>query len=190
MERTALDLSVAPQTLAKPREGVFASRVTAYIWVILAVSLASYAVWLHTRSIFACQARGYTTDRYLASCNGANYADYEHGAFWYDLEPAALAAAAKADVIFLGNSRLQVALSTPATADWFSAASASYYLMGFSYFENMVFEGEILRRIHPRASVYVIDLDDFFARSDSIPMNTILHDPMARRLIPLTQGDL
>ncbi len=180
MEGTALDLPVTPQMSAKPREGLFANWPMMYIWIVLAATLGSYGIWLHTRSIFACQGRGYTSDRYLASCNGANYADYEHGAFWYDLEPSALAAAAKTDVLFLGNSRLQVAFSTPATVDWFSAASASYYLMGFSYFENAVFEGELLRRIHPQASVYVIDLDDFFAPFDSIPMKAIRHDPMSR----------
>ena len=181
MERTALDLPLAPPTLAKKtREGLFFNSFSMYICVLLAVSLASYAVWLHTRSIFACSARGYTSDRYLASCNGGNYADYEHGAFWFELEPSALAAAANADVLFLGNSRLQVAFSAPATADWFATAGASHYLMGFGYYENALFEGELLRRIYPRASVYVININDFFARSESVPMYTILHDPMAR----------
>ncbi|HEY1453200.1 MAG TPA: hypothetical protein VGF57_07030 [Roseiarcus sp.] len=175
-----MDLPLAPGTLAKPREGLFVSKYSIYICIVLAVALASYGGWLHTRSIFACPARGYTSDRYLASCNGGNYSDYEHGAFWFALEPGALAAAAKADVLFLGNSRLQVAFSAPATADWFSAASARHYLMGFGFFENVLFEGELLRRIQPRASVYVINLDDFFAHSESLPMNTILHDPMSR----------
>jgi hypothetical protein len=67
-------------------------------------------------------------------------------------------AAAKADVLFLGNSRLKVAFSTPATADWFSAALARHCLMGFDFFENVLFEGELLRRIHRSASVYVINL--------------------------------
>src|SRR5271156_3664220 len=81
MERTALNLSLPPQTLAKPREGIFASHLTPYICVVLVVALASYGYWLKTRSIFACQAPGYSADRYLAYCGGGNYADYEHGAF-------------------------------------------------------------------------------------------------------------
>ena len=34
-------------------------------------------------------------------------------------------------------SRLR--FSTAATADWFKHASAHYYLLGFSYFENALF---------------------------------------------------
>jgi hypothetical protein len=83
-------------------------------------------------------------------------------------------------VLFLGNSRLQVALSTAATVDWFSEESARYYLMGFSYYENMVFAEELLRAIRPRARVFVINVDDFFDKSESPPVKTILHDPGAR----------
>ena len=68
-------------------------------------------------------------------------------------------------MLFLGNSRLQFAFSTSATADWFSAASARYYLLGFSYFENMIFVEPLLRKIRPRAKVYVINVDDFFDRT-------------------------
>ena len=34
-----------------------------------------------------------------------SYGDYDHGAIWFGLEPAADAAAANAQVLFLGNSR-------------------------------------------------------------------------------------
>ena len=83
-------------------------------------------------------------------------------------------------MLFLGNSRLQFAFSTAATADWFSAASARYYLLGFTYFENMIFAEELLRKIRPQAKVYVINVDDFFDRSETPPVKTILHDPTAR----------
>src|SRR6185312_8235762 len=67
--------------LARPREGLLAGRFTLYIGIVLLAALASGAYWLKTRSIFACQAPGYSADRYLAYCGGANYADFEHGAF-------------------------------------------------------------------------------------------------------------
>jgi hypothetical protein len=60
MERTALNLSVTPQTLAKPWAGVFANNLKLYIGVLLVVAVASYAFWLNTRFIFACQASGYS----------------------------------------------------------------------------------------------------------------------------------
>jgi hypothetical protein len=161
-------------------KGLFVQRPAVYICAILAAALLAYEYQLRTQSIFSCQADGYNTDRYLAYCNGTSYADYEHGAFQFDLEPSVRDFARDADVLFLGNSRLQVAFSTSATVDWFSAASARYYLMGFSYFENVIFAEALLRKIRPRAGVYVINVDNFFDRLESVPVKTIFHDPEAR----------
>ncbi|HTZ69006.1 MAG TPA: hypothetical protein VMB83_16370 [Roseiarcus sp.] len=180
MDQTALDSTVAPKTSAKARAGLFAGQSTLYIGIVLLAAFASYAYWLKTRSIFACQAPGYTADRYLAYCGGANYADFEHGAFYFNLEPPALDYARNADVLVLGNSRLQVALSNEATGDWFKQASARYYLLAFSYNEDMVFTEDLLRRMNPRASVYIINVDDFFERRETAAAKTILHDPDAR----------
>ncbi len=166
--------------MSKKREGLFAARPAIYICVILGAILVALTYKVRTYTIFACQADGYSSDRYIAYCNGAGYADYEHGAFWFGLEPVAQDFAQNADVLFLGSSRLQVALSTAATARWFSAASVRYYLLGFSYNGNVIVADELLRRIRPRARVYVINVDDFFERSESPPMKTILHDPNAR----------
>jgi hypothetical protein len=180
MIKTALDLPVMSKTWTKAWEGVSASQPMIYICVVLVAALVAYVYEFRTGTIFSCQADGYNTDRYLAYCNGAHYADYEHGAFYFDLEPSVQKFASDADVLFLGNSRLQVGFSTAATADWFSAASARYYLMGFSYYENVIFAEKLLRRIRPRARVYVINVDDFFDRSETPPVETILHDPEAR----------
>jgi hypothetical protein len=163
------------------RDSLFAYRLTLYICVLLAASVGAYGYWVRTHTIFACQASGYSAERYLAYCNGANYAEYEHGAFYFNLEPFVQDSVRNADVLFLGNSRLQVAFSTVPTAQWFSTNSARYYLLGFSYFENALFEGKLLSRIHhPRAKVYIINLDDFFDNSETIPVHMILHDPKAR----------
>src|SRR5271156_5831371 len=180
MIKTALGLPMRPKTWARAWEGLLASHPTIYICVILVAALVSYAYWLRTYSIFSCQADGYSSDRYLAYCGGTHYADYEHGAYWFDLEPSARIFARNADVLFLGNSRIQVALSTTTTANWFSAASVRYYLLGFSYSTNVLFTEELLHKIRPRARVYVINVDDFFERFETPPVKTILHDPEAR----------
>jgi hypothetical protein len=167
-------------SLATMFKGLFAARPAIYACVILAVAYAACAYQMRTQTIFSCPAGGYSADRYLAYCQGASYADYEHGAFQFNLEPAVRSHVREADVLFLGNSRLQFAFSTKATADWFSAASAHYYLMGFLYYEDVIFAEELLRTIRPRARVLVINVDDFFDRSESPPVKTILHDPEAR----------
>lgn len=180
MDRTALDLPLAPQTLAKPRESLLVGQLTLYIAIVLLAAFSSYGYWLRTRSIFACKAPGYTATSYLAYCGGANYADYEHGALFFNLEPPALDRAREADVLVLGNSRVQVALSSDAVDDWFKRASAHYYLLGFSYDEDVVFTEELLRRMNPRASVYIINVDNFFERRETPFARMILHDPDAK----------
>lgn len=180
MKIAALDLPTVPKTWAKARERLFTLRPALYLCVVIVAALISYAYGFRTNTIFACAAKGYSSDRYLAYCNGASYADYEHGAFQFDLEPSAQSFAENADVLFLGNSRLQFGFSTGATADWFSAASARYYLLGFTYYENVLFAEDLLQKIRPRAKVYVINVDDFFDPSESPPVKTILHDPGAR----------
>ena len=160
-------------------EFLFAHRLMIYISVLLVASVAAYGYGIRSRTIFACQADGYSADRYLAYCNGANYADYEHGAFQFKLEPSVQDSVRNADVLFLGNSRVQVAFSTAPTELWFSANSARYYLLGFSYYENVLFEGELLNRIQPRASVYVVNVNDFFVPAESVPVKVILHDTKA-----------
>ena len=181
MDQTAFDLPAAQKTLAKPWAGVFAGQLTLYISLVLLAAFASYAYWLKTRSIFACQAPGYSADRYLAYCGGGNYADFEHGAFYFNLEPPALDNARKADVLVIGNSRIEVALSNDATADWFKRAAASYYLLGFSYNENMVFTDDLLRRMEPRAGVFIVNVDDFFDRRVTAAAKSILEDPADAR---------
>ena len=167
-------------TWTKAWHGLFASRPTIYISVILVATLVGYAYQLRTQTIFACPANFYDSDHYIAYCGAAGYGEYEHGAFWFDLEPSAQAFAKNADVLFLGDSRLQIGFTTAATANWFSAASNRYYLLGFAGWENMVFPEALLRRIQPKARVYVINVDGFFERSETPGIKTILHDPEAR----------
>jgi hypothetical protein len=169
-----------PGAWSRAWRNLFANRFAIYISVLLVASIAAYGYQIRTRTIFACQADGYSADRYVASCNALNFGDYEHGAFQYNLEPSVRDSVKNADVLFLGNSRLQVAFSTVPTGQWFSAKSGRYYLMGFSYWENALFEGELLGQIHPDASVYIINVDGFFQLTESIPEKTILHDPQAR----------
>jgi hypothetical protein len=159
---------------------IFAMQPLNYILFVLFTVFATLIYQLRIETIFACQATMYSSDRYIASCNGTHYADYEHGAFAFDLEPRAENFARDADVLFLGNSRLQYAFSTSATTNWFFGASVRYYLLGFTYFENMEFAEELLREIRPRAKIYVINVDDFFNRSETPPVKTILHDPSAQ----------
>jgi hypothetical protein len=159
---------------------VLASRPGLYTLLVLAVALGAGPYSLRKYGIFSCAASGYTSDGYLGYCGGTNYGDYDHGAIWFGLEPTASAAAANAQVLFVGNSRMQFAFSSKVTADWFSLLSARYYLLGFSHFENYTFEAPLLHKLRPRAKVYVINIDTFFEQSETGPGQTVMRDESAR----------
>jgi hypothetical protein len=159
---------------------LFARRPLVYACVLICVALAANVYRIRTGTLFACQADAYSSDRYIAYCNGKNYGDYEHGAFYFDLEASAENSAKMADVLFLGNSRLQVALSNTISSHWFSSVNTRYYLLGFSYDTNVLLAERLLPKISPQAKVYVINIDNFFSRHETPPLVTVFHDPKAR----------
>jgi hypothetical protein len=179
MNDTALSTPLKPALDGKA-DGLLAKRIAMYSCIVLLTALGSYGLWARKHSIFACVANGYTADRYIAYCDATGYGDYEHGAFWFGLEPSAQNSAKDADVLFLGNSRVQYAFSTAATADWFSQASVPYYLLGFTYYDGVSFAEALLHRIRPKAKVYVINLDDFFSSWESPPAKEVMNDSGAR----------
>jgi hypothetical protein len=148
--------------------------VPALFALLIVLSFVGTFVYkLRFDGIFACPASGYGTGAYLSDCTARTYGDYDHGAFWFGLEPPARRAAADADVLLIGNSRLQFALSGKAAARWFSASNIHYYLLGFSHSETVVFTEPLLSKIRPRAKAYVINVDRFFDERVSPPMEQI-----------------
>jgi hypothetical protein len=142
-----------------------------YLLLLFVALVGSTVYSLRVQGIFACPASGYQPDRYVAYCQATSFGDYDYGAFWFDLEPVAGKAAAEAQVLFLGNSRAQFALSTDATADWFTTLGVSHYLLGFSYNGNYLFEEPLLHKLHP--------LDLFFENSETPPAREVLRDHTA-----------
>lgn len=166
-------------TRLNPKDsGLWTSRPLSFVCIVLAVALATFAYKLRVYGPFACQAGGYNTDQYLGYCNAPDYGDYEHGAFWFDLEPLAGKFATSADAMFVGDSRMQYGFSTLATTQWFSSNGATFYLLGFIYGGNVAFEEELLLKLRPRARVYVMTID-FLERSQTLPAQDVMLDPTA-----------
>jgi hypothetical protein len=165
--------------LTAARNLFLVDQTRSYLLVILVAVLAAYIYSLRAQSIFACPATGYSPDTYLAYCHATHYGDYDHGAFWFGMEPNIRETARTADVLFLGSSRMQFGFSTDTTNNWFSANSTTYYLMGFAYWENYLFEQELLRRLQPAAKVYVINIDTFFENTETVPAKIVMHDDEA-----------
>jgi hypothetical protein len=161
--------------LVKQRNLFTTARPALFIWIVFIAASGTFGYKLRTQGIFSCQANGYTSDSFLAYCNTTGYGDYDHGAFWFGLERSAGHSAGAAEVMFLGNSRMQVGFSTSITHDWFSSAQARYFLLGFVH-EKYKFPQELLSRIQPQAKVYVINLDSFFDRSESVPAKVVMRN--------------
>lgn len=161
---------------------ILALRPVLYILIILCGIIGPFVFKLRANGIFACPADGYTGNRYLAYCQVTGYGDYDHGAFWFDLEPDIERFAAEADVLFLGSSRMQFAFSSQATHEWFSSPPVRYYLMGFSFTENISFSAPLLSKLRPQAKVYIINVDRFFEDKETEVGKAILreNDALAR----------
>jgi hypothetical protein len=181
MPATDLQSVAASRVPARTYERLFlVARYGAYILIVLTVLLAAWPFSFRAQSIFLCQAPRHGSDEYTAYCQSTTYGDYDYGAFWFGMEPEATNAAANAQVLFLGNSRTQFGLSTKATADWFSSLPATYYLLGFAYNVNYKFEEGILRKLRPKARVYVINLDLFFEQDEPLPAKEVMQDNGAK----------
>jgi hypothetical protein len=150
-----------------------------YIIVVLGAAIGALGFHMRIEGIFACAADGYGSDRYLAYCNARGYGEYDHGAFWFGVELEAQDYARRAEVLFLGNSRMQLGLSTAATHEWFSSRKIPYYLLGFSESEKYVFEQGILDKVKPAAKVYVVNLDKFFESAESESAQFVMHNSKA-----------
>jgi len=130
--------------------------------MVLLVVVATFAAKLRTTGVFACPS-SYGDHAYLSDCNASNYGDYDHGAFWFGLEPSAQQAAGRAQVLFLGNSRIQFAMGTSAAAQWFDQRSIPFFSLGFSHYESITFFTPVLARVQPHPKALVINVDRFFA---------------------------
>jgi hypothetical protein len=120
--------------------------------------------------------------RFLAFCRNGTYQDFEHGAYALRLRPEAVAAAQRAQVLFLGNSRVEIGFSTDATRSSFAAAGLSFYLLAFGHGETDSFAATLLHdlALHPRA--IVIDVDPFFIGQPREPAEFLRDRPIRAAL--------
>lgn len=133
-----------------------------YVGVLTFTLLAAYLFHARDVGIFACEASAYDADRFLAYCNAESYTNYDQGAFWYRLEPEAYRMAREADVMFIGNSKLQFAMSTDETKSWFSQRAVSFYLFGFAESETVNYFAPVIGQMKPQARVFIVNADAIF----------------------------
>src|SRR5262249_30118180 len=109
-----------------------------------------------------CQSTGYANDHFLAYCDSQRYADYEHGALFYGLERSAIDSIRRAEVLFIGNSKLQAAFSTKAVRDYFNSINVRFFVIEFGYGEESMFSLPVLKKWGASPKVLVINPDQLF----------------------------
>jgi hypothetical protein len=124
-----------------------------------------------------CHMTSLVPDEVMGFCPHPDIADFEHGGIYFDIAGPAIKNLHSADVLFLGNSRMQFAFSTEAVRAFFAARNVRHYLLGFGYNEGARFEVALIRRYHLHPKALIINLDPFFDNGDnySVPARKILH---------------
>jgi hypothetical protein len=114
---------------------------------------------------------------FLAYCRNELYGDFEHGAFFYGLESAALQHAARADAIVVGDSRAQFGFSTGAMRRYFADRRQSYYLLGMGYGSTSPYARALLERYRLKPRVLIVNAEPFFTReTPSVPSAVLRAD--------------
>ena len=156
-------------------KSLFAWRWYVALFILCAVlGILIGAVGQMTIDNLKCRSTGYGDDHFLAYCDSQQYADYEHGALLYGLELSAIDSIRKAEVLFVGNSRLQAGFSTKAVRDYFNAINVRFFVMGFGYGEESTFSFAVLRKWGASPKVLVVNADPFFSEKLSPPARDAL----------------
>jgi hypothetical protein len=116
-----------------------------------------------------CRSSGYDSEHFLAYCRSQMYADYEHGALFYGLEPSVIDNIRRAKVLIVGSSKVQAGFSSKAVRDYFNSINIPFFVLGFGYGDESTFSQALLKRWGFSPKVLVINADPFFSKKLSPP---------------------
>ncbi len=139
----------------------------AILVVFAMAAIVTTGVWQVTVQNLQCRSSGYDNEHFLAYCDNPTYADYEHGALLYGIEPGVIDNLRSADVLFVGNSKAQFAFSSKPVEDYFDALHIRFFVLGFGYGEESTFSLAVLRKWRVSPKVLVINADPFFSKAIS-----------------------
>jgi hypothetical protein len=151
-----------------------------YIFGILLIGILYFIVLLplYSSNSIGCNAFDKDEDNFLAYCESTSHGHYDHAAFLFNLEKGLKENVLKANILFLGSSRIQFAFSTKALSKYSVENPTIHpYLLGFGYVEQDIFSAKILATIQPNPKVLVINVDPFFAQNASPHAHRLLSEP-------------
>lgn len=152
-----------------------------YLTIMLCVAGVGWLVTLGGRSLFdslSCRLDGNPSDRFVAECPVGSFGDYDHGAFWFELEPAAIKNLKEADVFFMGNSRTEFAFSTQIVEEYFEQRNIKPYIFSFGYGEPSAFAQALLEKIGKTPKMMIINADPFFSDNLSTASSPLVKWPL------------
>jgi len=122
-----------------------------------------------------------TPGTFLAYCRNELYGDFEHGAFLFGLESAAVQRAQRADVLVIGDSRAQFGFSTDAMRRYFADRGRTYYLLGMGYGSTSDYARALLQRHQLRPQLLIVNAEPYFTRDvPDVPADVIRGDYRTR----------
>lgn len=119
------------------------------------------------------QAERPSSDYYLAHDHGGHV---DHHALYFGTDAEALAHLRRAEVLFLGNSRLMFAARPGVFDPFFAARGLRYYVLGFGFREADRFPLAIIEKFDLRPQLVVVNADGFFQGGLSDFARTVMKD--------------
>jgi hypothetical protein len=113
-------------------------------------------------AMLGCDPRGVDATHYMAYCNVRSFTEYDLGAHYFGLEPAAIKSMQAADVLFVGDSRTGHTFSSKATQDFMERLHATYYIMGFGYEASSTAALSLIEKYQLRPKLMIVNADPFF----------------------------
>lgn len=112
-------------------------------------------------------------DYYLAHDRGGHL---DHHVLFHGTDGEALRNLKRADVIFVGTSRMMFALRARILTPWAAEQGISYYALGFGHRDGDEWVLEIIRRhdLHPK--LVVANVDEFFGQRRSVWADRVRRD--------------
>ncbi|MCB1754491.1 MAG: hypothetical protein KDJ38_03150 [Gammaproteobacteria bacterium] len=154
-------------------------------WFFISFALLSLTIFVWKRAdifpwIGMCNAAGYEDGNFMSYCHSTRYGDYEHRAFWKELEPGLTEQFSRAEVLFLGNSRAQYAFSTDAIRDFFLENAIPYYVFGFGMGSQNTVPEKMAEKFSLKPAALLINADPFFTDDVSNTNKNMLEDSSVR----------
>ena len=133
-------------------------------------------------ALFDCEASGYSDDAFMGYCSNPAIGDYEHAAYWRGLEPRAVAALRRAEIVTLGDSKSQYAFSSDTMLAYLRGTGRPFYILGFGYGEPGAFPPRLLEKVGAKPKLVIINADPFFLDDLSVAAEEAIHPTLRMRV--------